>query len=70
MDDALTLVPKPKICETKGFDVFFKRETLCPGVGFLDKLPDVLEVLPRRGWDILNLISTRPSTIGRGKART
>lgn len=28
MNDALSVIPEPEICETKGFDIFFERQTL------------------------------------------
>jgi hypothetical protein len=42
----LPLVSQSKICETEIFDVFLKRHALQPRVILLDKVGDILEVLP------------------------
>lgn len=58
MDNALPLVAKAKVGKAKFPDVVFQRKTLRSGVSFFYELAYVLEVLPRRCWNILKSIRT------------
>ena len=53
MDNALTLITKSEIGKSKGLDIVFKSQALSTGIGFLDELFDILELLPSGGGNVL-----------------
>lgn len=57
MDNSLSLVAEAKVCDTEILNVPLQRDTLCPGVIFLDEARNVFQRLASGGRDVLRLWS-------------
>jgi hypothetical protein len=53
MNDALSLVAKPKICDAEILDVIFEGHALELGIFLFNEGLDALKVLSRRGRNVL-----------------